>query len=231
MRVRFHFSRYQVCSLVLLVVLWGTGGRVLASAQQEAAPAEARAPAVEPAQPSEHGAAAAPEHRESGGHAPGPWTPVFQWINFALIVGGIVYASKKMIGPLLNARARAIQEDLAQSARVIEDANRRLGDVESKLQRLGEEIRTLRQSAFQETEAERARIEQQAQADAQKIVRVAEQEIAAAAKAARQELKVYAADLAVSLAEKKVQASMSPQSERVLFQSFVQGLGHQGGGN
>jgi len=52
----------------------------------------------------------------------------------------------------------------------------------------------------------------------------AEQEIASAGKAARMALKRYAAELAVGLAEQKVRARMTPDTEDALVQGFVRNL-------
>jgi F0F1-type ATP synthase membrane subunit b/b' len=65
---------------------------------------------------------------------------------------------------------------------------------------------------------------QQTEAEIAKIQAHAEQEIASAGKAARMSLKRYAADLAVSLAEQKVRARMTPDTEDALVQGFVRNL-------
>ena len=87
----------------------------------------------------------------------------------------------------------------------------------------------MRQSALQEAAAERARIDELARVEANKIVRAAEQEIAAAAKTARRELKVFTADLAVGLAEKRIRETISGDAEKRIFRSFVKDLGDDAG--
>jgi F-type H+-transporting ATPase subunit b len=122
---------------------------------------------------------------------------------------------------------------MQQSRRAIEDAGKRLSGIEDRLKHLDAEIAGLRNSALQEAAAERARIEQMAEVDARKIATTAEQEIAAAAKVARQELKVYASELALNLAEEKIRRSISAQSDKEIFRSFVEDLrdGSNGAGN
>lgn len=149
---------------------------------------------------------------------------IFQWINFLMVAAGIWYVSKKFVVPFLEQRARAIREDMERSAQTMEQAAQRLSAMEGKLLQLGEEIGALRSSALQEVAAERARIEELASTDAGKIVSAAEQEIAAATKAARQELKRYTAELAIGLAEKKLQESMSPQADQRIVHTFVRDL-------
>ncbi len=222
-----------VTSLIAVVVLVGAAGRLKAyglpgPAQGEpslvalAGPRQAGEPS---AGQGEQGAPAGESKEEAGGAR----KEIFLWVNFLIIVGGFWYLGKKYLGPFLLARAQAIREDMERSSNALQDAAQRLSGVEDKLKRLDEEIGSLRHSALQEADGERARIEESAKADARKIALAAEQEIAAAAKVARQELKVYAAELAVSLAEKKIQETISAQADKGIFRSFLQDLSNNSG--
>ncbi|HYL15109.1 MAG TPA: ATPase, partial [Terriglobales bacterium] len=59
--------------------------------------------------------------------------------------------------------------------------------------------------------------------DARKIIQSAEQEIAAAAKSARRELKAYAADLAVSMAQRQIR--VDSDTDQALVRTFADQLG------
>jgi F0F1-type ATP synthase membrane subunit b/b' len=84
----------------------------------------------------------------------------------------------------------------------------------------------LKSQAEADFKAEEQRIREQAEQDAARVVQAAEQEIATAAKLARRELKVFAADLAVSLAEKRI--SVDRDTDEQLVQTFVNQLGKDG---
>ena len=75
-----------------------------------------------------------------------------------------------------------------------------------------------------EAKAETERLQQQTEAEIAKIQAHAEQEIASAGKAARMALKRYSAELAMALAEQKVRARMTPDTEDALVQGFVRNL-------
>jgi len=227
--VKAHGNRYRLwnlaASLITLIVLVSAGGRIkdfFLHAQGEgtsvsSAPAETGAPAAE----SKSG--------ESKGEEPeSPNKEIFLWINFLLLAGGLWYLLKKMLGPYLQARGDAIREEMKQSSKALEDASQRLSAIEDKLRLLDQEIGSLRSSALEEAAAERVRIEERTNADAQKISQTAEQEIAAAAKLARQELRVYASELAIGLAEKKIRDTISPESEGTIFRSFLEDLKESG---
>lgn len=239
MRRQSHLRWYVLSFFVTLIALWSAGGPGKAYWQSssehapEASPSlsQSPSPGQQETHPSE-GAdanAAEEEHGESGS----AWDQVFQWVNFLLIVGGLVYLGKKYIAPLLEQRAQAIREDMERSAQALEEASRLLTQIEEKLQQLDTEIAGLRRSALEESAAEQSRMEQQAQLEAHKIVQATEQEIQAATKTARQELKAYAVELAIELAQKRIPDSLSPEMDKRMVRSFVQDLARNSpaGGN
>jgi F-type H+-transporting ATPase subunit b len=216
----------MVCTGLLLIVgsppLYARsapdGLAFLLAPLQEHAPAH---PAVEgePAAAAEHG------EGEHAGEEHSALHDVLHWMNFVLLVAGVVYLVKKLLVPFFNERGRLIRADMENSARALTEANQRLGAVEEKMKGLDAELAALRQAAFRESATERERIEQAAATEAQKIAATADQEIDAAVKAARQELKRYTSELALSLAEQKIKQSMTPESERRILNSFVEELG------
>ena len=221
-----HLLWNIAASLIAVVLLASTAGRLKAYLLPSPAQSEASQPAVsEPAHPAQAPAHEAESHGgEANSESGSVRKEIFLWVNFLLIVGGFWYLGKKYLGPFLHARGQAIREDMERSSKAQQEAAQRLTGIEGKLKQLDAEIASLRSSALQEAASERARIEGMAQGDAYKIASVAEQEIAAAAKVARQELKVYAAELAIGLAEKNIQQSISAQSEKGIFRSFIKDL-------
>lgn len=141
-------------------------------------------------------------------------------LNFAIMVALIVWASKKSLPPMFRNRTASIQKSLEEARRASEDANRRLGHIESRLSRLGDEINQMKAASEKEAAAEEERSKASAAEDAQRIIQSAEQEIAAATKAARRELTAYAADLAVSLAAKQI--NVDTPTDEVLVRRFAQ---------
>lgn len=143
-------------------------------------------------------------------------------INFAVLAGLIALALKKNLPAMFRSRTATIQKGMEEARRASEDANRRLADIESRLARLDAEIGAMRAAAEQEAAAEEQRILAAAEEDKRKIVEGAEAEIAAAAKMARRDLKAYAADLAVTLAEKRIH--VDPATDQALVRTFVEQL-------
>lgn len=147
-------------------------------------------------------------------------------LNFAIIAVLIGWALKKNLPATFRSRTESIRKSMDEARRASDDANRRLSDIETRLSRLGTEIEEMKNKAEAEAVAEEQRLRATAEDDRRKIIEGAEQEIEAAAKAARRELKAYVADLAVSLAEKRIQ--IDPKSDEALVHTFVQQLGKDG---
>jgi F-type H+-transporting ATPase subunit b len=147
-------------------------------------------------------------------------------VNFAIIAGLVGWALKKNLPGMFKTRRETIRKSMDEARRASEDANRRLSDIEGRLSRLDAEIAEMRKTAEADAVAEEQRIRAAAEEERRKIVEGSEQEIEAAAKAARRELKAYAANLAVSLAEKRIQ--VDAKTDEGLVQTFVHQLGKDG---
>jgi len=151
---------------------------------------------------------------------------VFVVFNFAIIFGFIGWALKKNLPGMFRTRTDTIRKGMDEAKKASEEANRRLSDIEGRLSKLDSEIAEMKKKSEADAAAEEQRIRASAEEDGRKIVEAAEQEIEAAAKAARRDLKIYAAELAVSLAEKKIR--VDDRTDEALVGSFVSQLGKAG---
>ncbi len=147
--------------------------------------------------------------------------------NFALIIFLIYWVSRKSVPQMLGNRTASIQKALEEARAASQDANRRLADIEARLQKLDSEISEMQAAAEKEGAAEEVRIQQAAQEDMRKVVLAAEQEIAAAAKQARRELTVLTADLAISLAQQQIRVDSG--TDQALVRNFAGQLSRNGG--
>jgi len=147
-------------------------------------------------------------------------------VNFAIVVGAIVWAARKNVPAMFRNRTAMIQKAIEEARRASAEANRRMQEIETRLSRLDSELGAMRVAAETEAAAEEQRIQAAAEQDAQRIVATTEQEIAAAVRSARRELKGYAADLAVSLAKKQIHVDATTDQE--LVHKFAQQLSRGG---
>ncbi len=171
-----------------------------------------------------------PQHDNSGGehggegHAESPLAAVWKWGNFLILFGGLGWYLRQPLREFLETRARSIEDGLASGRIARESALNQLSEIESRLARLDEEIRSLKAQATKEAEEERTRIVESAKAEAQKILEMAHREIEGLKKSARLELKAHVAELAVKLAEERLQKSVGAEENKRLVLQFLDSL-------
>jgi F-type H+-transporting ATPase subunit b len=143
-------------------------------------------------------------------------------MNFGVIAAAIVWLFRSRLPGVFRNRTLSIQKAMEEAQKASQEANRRLAEIEARLSRLDLEIGEMREAAEKDGGAEEARIQAASEEDARKIILSAEQEIAAAAKAARRDLKAYAADLAVSLAQRQIR--VDTDTDQALVRTFADQL-------
>jgi F0F1-type ATP synthase membrane subunit b/b' len=149
---------------------------------------------------------------------------IWKWANFLVLAGALGYLIGKKGGPFFAARSQKIRQDIVAAGEARSQAEARAAEVDRRLANLEAEIAALRAASGKEEEAEAGRVGRHTAAEIAKTQANAEREIAAAGKAARMELKRYCADLAVGLAEQKVRARMTPETQDALVRGFVRDL-------
>lgn len=145
-------------------------------------------------------------------------------LNFAVLAVLIYLASRSRIPAMFRSRTANIRRAMEEAGQASADANRRLAEIEARLSRLDHEIETMRQQAERDAATEEEKLRLAAAEDAHRIVEAAEQEIAAAASLARRELKAYAAELAVTMAEKRIR--IDQDTDAALVRGFAEQLGN-----
>lgn len=147
-------------------------------------------------------------------------------LNFIVVFAILWILLKKLLPTVFRNRTEAIQKRLEEARKASEEARRRLSDVEARLSRLDADIAQMQQEAEAAARTEEENSMKTAEEERRRIVESAEQEIASAATSARRDLKAYAAELAVSLAEKKIQIGES--ADEKLVRDFASRLGKDG---
>lgn len=149
---------------------------------------------------------------------------LWQVLNFLILAGVIGWMVVKFGGPALRTRSSEIREGLAAGERAKAEADARAAEVQAKLANLEKEIASLRTGAREERDREAERIRRETQAEIARIQTQTQQEIESAGKIARLEVQRFAASLAIDLAEQKVRARMSPDTQSALIEAFVSDL-------
>jgi F-type H+-transporting ATPase subunit b len=152
----------------------------------------------------------------------------FELLNFAIVFLAIYFGLKKVMPKMLKDRGDRIEKQLVEARAATEDANRRMQAVEERLAKLDDEIIAMQQQSERDMQAEEERFRATLETEKTRIIESTEQEVAAAGAAARRDLKRFAADLAVSAAEQRLQMTAS-LDEEILGQFAHRLAGHGAG--
>ena len=147
---------------------------------------------------------------------------IFEDFNSGVLLGAILIVLFKIVPKMFRSRSEKLQQELVGARTATEEANRRLAEVEVRLQRLDSEIDAIRQQVEREAAHDEERIHAAMESERERIVASAEQEIAAAQAAAQRDLKKFAADLAIDHAMRKMQ--LSTDTDRALVREFGKNL-------
>jgi F-type H+-transporting ATPase subunit b len=150
---------------------------------------------------------------------------IFRWLNFLLVFGGIGYLIAKHGGAFFRANAKAIAASITEASAAKAEADRELREVETKIARLDQEVRELREAARLDSAAEAERLRSSGRAEIEKISQAGRGELAAAERAAQQELRAIAASMAVERAGALVSSRMNREIRARIFHSFLGELG------
>jgi F-type H+-transporting ATPase subunit b len=155
----------------------------------------------------------------------GIWLVVGRLFNLALVVGVLVWVARKPLAIFYANRTQTIREQLAEAQAARREAEAKLAEMESRMSRLDDELRGIKEQAEQEAQEEYQRLLSAAERDAEKIIERARQEIEGMTRAAQLELKGQVAELSVQLAEEKIRQEITDEDRNRLFSGFVTKLG------
>jgi F-type H+-transporting ATPase subunit b len=152
---------------------------------------------------------------------------MWKWINFAILVLALGWLMAKTLPGAFRARTESIQKGIAEAQLQKKDADKRAAVVDQRMSALGTEIESFRVQSRLEMEKEGERLREETAAQMRKLEQQSTVEIESAGKAARRELRVYAADLALKLAEERIRTRLTADTESALVNNFVADLKRQ----
>lgn len=160
-----------------------------------------------------------------GGHGAGEIPRI---VNFAILATILVLALRKPIRDYVNAKTDQIREQLKEAKAKQERADVERQRADGLLSTLDEEVDKAKEEARRAAEAERDRILQTAEQEAARIRELAKREVATEVEAGRRKLLARATELAVDLAHKKLQTTMTDADRNKLIDRSIDILGSRG---
>ncbi len=194
---------------VFALTLWIAGVPAVVSAQPEPGHEPAAATASHTEEP----------HEESIGKT------IARLVNFAILVGALVYLLRSPLASYLANRGSQIRSDLVNAAEMKQAAAAQIAEIDRKMKALPGELEALRAQGVQEIAAEEKRIQAAAAAERDRLLEQARREIDLQVKVAERELVSHAADLAVGVATERIKQIITDEDRQRLVDRYVDQLG------
>jgi F-type H+-transporting ATPase subunit b len=150
---------------------------------------------------------------------------VWQVVNFAVLVGLLVFAMKKFdVKGMLRQRTELIKKNIEEAREAKEMAQKALAEVEERLKLKDREIEDIMANARASGERERAEAEEEGRRMSERITEQARANIEMELEQARAALKAEAVELALELAEKKLGERLTPEEQKKLIEESLSKL-------
>jgi F-type H+-transporting ATPase subunit b len=195
------------------------------AAQQHAPPASPQqgSPVPQGAQPAQ------PPHAEeahaSNEHEGNPLVTIgARLLNFAIMVGALVYFLRSPVAGYLASRGSQIRQELVSADEMRKAAAAQLADIERRMQALPAELEALKRQGAEDVKAEQARIIQTAAEERNRLLEQTRREIEMRLRIARRELTEHAAQLAVGVAEQRIRRTITPDDQIRLVDRYASQL-------
>lgn len=146
-------------------------------------------------------------------------------VGFVLVIAILLWKGVPgMVGRMLDQRAKVIEAELAEAARLRQEAMDLLADYQKKSANAEDEAKAI----LTEARAEAARIAEESRANLkaqiERRAKAAQDKIAQAEAAAMSEIRALAADAATAAAERLITARMDESRAANLVSASIQGL-------
>jgi F0F1-type ATP synthase membrane subunit b/b' len=154
-----------------------------------------------------------------------PGFEAWRFFNLAIFLGILIYLLKKPLSDAFKAKRETIRAELIKAEAEKQAALAQLTATEAKLASLDAEAQAIRQRAEQEAAAEKARILEQTEFEANKLREQALSEIERKNQQVRRELRRFSAEESIRLAEEKIKAKITGETDARLVKASIQSIG------
>jgi len=159
-----------------------------------------------------------------GGHGDGAGKGMdllWRTMNFAVLVGALVFLLRKPVSQGLASRRQGIKDQFDDLEKQKQDAQRQLAEYKEKLTYLDKEIEKIMAEYIQEGETAKAKIIEEAKVAAEKLQEQAKKHIAREFLAAKQQLKAEMAEEAMAMAEALIKRHINDNDQERLIDEYL----------
>jgi F-type H+-transporting ATPase subunit b len=163
-------------------------------------------------------------HASEGGEGNPVVQTIAKLMNFAILVGVLVYYLRTPIAGYLASRSTQIRADLVTAAETRRTATAQLEEIKRKLQTLPGELEALKAQGAEDVKVEKVRIAQAAATERERLLEQTRREIAMRVRIARRQLVDLAAELTVNAARDRVVRSITREDHLRLVDRYTSQL-------
>lgn len=152
----------------------------------------------------------------------GEWKEwLWKILNFAILVGVLVWFAKKPLQEFLRKRTELIEKTLEEAKEARELAQKALAEVEERLKLKDKEIEDILAHAQQSAKREKDLLVQQGEQMKEKILEQAKNNIDYEVRLAKDSIKAEAVEIALELAEKKLKGKLTSEEQIRLIEESL----------
>lgn len=159
-----------------------------------------------------------------GGHGDSSaqwWDLLWRVLNFAVLVGALVFLLRKPVKAALSGRSDAIKDELEDLERKKAEAEQALSDAEARLKDIEAQQAEIIDGFVRAGETEKERIVQAAEKSAERIKALADMTISQEIKRAREELLDEIAEKSAAMAEDLLKSSITKDDQKRLVGEYL----------
>lgn len=150
---------------------------------------------------------------------------VWEAINLIILVGVLIFFSRKPVTAFLKSRRSEVADNLSASEKLLRESESRLAELKRKTENLDAELAEIRRETAERAEREAVEIVAEAKTTAARIERDAESAVERETLRAQQALRKEAAELAMELAGERLRGEVTDADRSRLVDEFVERVG------
>jgi F-type H+-transporting ATPase subunit b len=146
-------------------------------------------------------------------------------VNFAVLLGILIYFGRKPLGAFLVARRKEVEEGLAEAARLKKEAEAKYKEYSERLEKLDEEIKRMTDAIAEAAQKDKQRIIEEAGARAQRLKQDTERLIEQQMKQLQADVMHEVVDSSVKAAESVLRDKLNAEDQQKLARDYATELG------
>lgn len=161
---------------------------------------------------------------EGGAEDPGWGALIAKVVNFAVLVGALVYFLKGLIVRYLKTRSETIRKDLTDAAALRATADAQLTAVRARLATLPAELDALRKLGQEELASERVRMKEATTRERGRLLERTTRDIDMQFRTARRKLLEHVAELSMARTKTRIERDITADDQARLIERYTTGV-------